>query len=252
MIDLTSGRCPVCSGKLKLSRLVCPDCSAEYPADRLLSPYDDLSREDSEFLKAFLTCRGNMKDVQVSCGISYPTAKKRLDSLLAALGFIDDRKEEMIDMRIFSATEKDSMRASDIVRNKLYENGGQATVYSVTGIPYTIRANPDGKTFFSEALPIKPNYDYSVFDVIVEKLLMKQGNHQARKGNARNDKLGTGDCTEDTVAGTIGIHYFGKPLGTSIYDPVFVLAAVLDWAGIAHNGRGYIKLTADYCAKRMK
>lgn len=30
------------------------------------------------------------------------------------------------------------------------------------------------------------------------------------------------------------------------FDPVFVLAAVLDWAGIAHNERGYLTLTADY------
>lgn len=251
MIDLTSGRCPVCNGKLKLSRLVCPDCSAEYPADRLLSPYDDLSGEESAFLKAFLVCRGNLSEVQSMCGISYPTAKKRLDSLLAALGFVEENKEEIEDMSIFMNTKNDSVRASDIVRNKLYENGGQATVYSITGKPYTIKANPDGKTFSSEALPIKPNFEYSVFDVIIENLLMKQGNHKARKGNARNYKLGTGECTEDTVAGTIGIHYFGKSLGSSIYDPVFVLAAVLDWAGIAHNCRGYIELTADYCAKRL-
>lgn len=251
MIDLTSGRCPVCNGKLKLSRLVCPDCSAEYPADRLLSPYDDLSREDSEFLKVFLTCRGNMKDVQAACGISYPTAKKRLDALLAALSFVDENEEETVDMSIFMNKQTDSVRASDIVRNKLYENGGQATVYSITGKPYTIKANPDGKTFSSEVLPIKPNYDYSVFDVIVEKLLIKQPNYRARKGNARNYRLGIGECTEDTVAGTIGFHYFGKSVGSAVANPVFVFAAILDWAGIAHNCRGYIELTADYCAKRL-
>lgn len=249
MIDLTSGRCPVCNGKLKLSRLVCPDCSAEYPADRLLSPYDDLSREDSEFLKVFLTCRGNMKDVQAACGISYPTAKKRLDSLLVALGFTDENEEETIDMSLFTNTQNDSVRASDIVRNKLYENGGQATVYSITGNPYTIKANSDGKTFSSDAFNL--SYEYRVFDVIVEQLLIKQHNYRARKGNARNYKLGTGECTEDTVAGTIGFHYFGKSIGSSVANPVFVFAAVLDWAGIAHNCRGYIELTAEYCAKRF-
>ena len=30
---------------------------------------------------------------------------------------------------------------------------------------------------------------------------------------------------------------------------VFVLAAVLDWAGIAHNERGYLTLTAEYLAR---
>lgn len=248
MIDLTAGRCPVCNGKLKLSRLVCPDCSAEYPANRLLSPYDDLSREDGEFLKVFLTCRGNMKDVQAACGISYPTAKKRLDALLAALGYIDKNEEEF-EMHIFTAAEKDSVRASDIVRNKLYENGGQATVYSFTGEPCVIKANPDGKMFDSDKLP--PKYGYAVFDVIVEDLLLQQPNYRARKGMGRGYRLGTGKCTEDTVVGAVGKYYFGKSTGDSVLDPVFVLAAILDWAGIAHNRRGYIELTADYCAKRL-
>ena len=35
----------------------------------------------------------------------------------------------------------------------------------------------------------------------------------------------------------------------SVFDPVFVLAAILDWAGIVRNERGYLELTADYCAK---
>ena len=58
-------------------------------------------------------------------------------------------------------------------------------------------------------------------------------------------------CTnrEDTVVGYIGAHYFGASYGTYVFDPVFVLAAVLEWAGIAHNERGYLSLTADYLAK---
>ena len=38
----------------------------------------------------------------------------------------------------------------------------------------------------------------------------------------------------------------GKKEGESGLDPVFILAAVLDWAGIAKNGRGEIALTAEY------
>ena len=37
-----------------------------------------------------------------------------------------------------------------------------------------------------------------------------------------------------------------KKEGMSVFDPVFVLSAILDWAGIAHNERGYLELTADY------
>ena len=40
--------------------------------------------------------------------------------------------------------------------------------------------------------------------------------------------------------------YAGKKEGMSVFDPVFVLSAILDWAGTAHNERGYLELTADY------
>ena len=87
-------------------------------------------------------------------------------------------------------------------------------------------------------------YDYTIFDAVV-KLLLRSPGYRARKGNARNAKLGEPGCEEDTVAGAVLIH-MGKKPGESGLDPVFMLAAVLEWAGIATNGRGYIALTADY------
>ena len=83
---------------------------------------------------------------------------------------------------------------------------------------------------------IKPNYEYRVFDVIVELLLENGG--RARKGNGRNYKLGEPECDETTVVGAIAKYYAGKKYGDSVFDPVFVFAAVLEWAGIAHNERG--------------
>ena len=68
-------------------------------------------------------------------------------------------------------------------------------------------------------------------------------------GHGKEDKVGYGKCTDDTVMGAIAINYFKKSYGESTYDPVFVLAAMLDWAGIASNNRGYISLTADYLSK---
>ena len=62
---------------------------------------------------------------------------------------------------------------------------------------------------------------------------------------SRNRKA-YGDCTEDTIVGCIAKEYAGKKEGMSVFDPVFVLSAILDWAGIAHNERGYLELTADY------
>ena len=83
-----------------------------------------------------------------------------------------------------------------------------------------------------------------MFDVIVRLLFQTGG--KARKGNGRNYKLGYGECTEDTVVGCIAKDYAGKKEGMSVFDPVFVLAAVLEWAGIVINGRGELILTEAY------
>ena len=40
-----------------------------------------------------------------------------------------------------------------------------------------------------------------------------------------------------------------KSKGESVDDPVFVIAAILDWANIAKNERGKITLTSEYIAK---
>ena len=129
-----SGKCPVCGEALHLTRLACPACKAEFPCDEALSPCDCLPAEQAQFLQTFLACRGNMKRVQETLGISYPTASRRLDELLSSLGLdCHEEKEEEPDMSLFPIHSTDSVKASDLIRNKLYENGGKATVHSLNG-----------------------------------------------------------------------------------------------------------------------
>ena len=45
------------------------------------------------------------------------------------------------------------------------------------------------------------------------------------------------------------MEYYGKSEGESVFDPVFILAGILEWADIAKNGRGYIELTNNYREK---
>jgi hypothetical protein len=40
----------------------------------------------------------------------------------------------------------------------------------------------------------------------------------------------------------IATQYYDKEIGESTFDPLFVLAAMLEWAGIAENGWGYLRL----------
>lgn len=244
-------KCPACQGKLHISALHCPDCDMELKSTFSFSKFERLDDEQYDFLIAFLQCRGSLKELQEKCNLSYFLARKKLDELLVALELQEKQEksigEGMDDMAKWF-TKPDSNKASEIIKNKLKECGGRVIVHTARGLPCEIRVAADGKSFLCDKLPIKPPYGFKVFDVVVELLLANGG--KARKGSGRSAKLGEPDCDETTVVGYIGKHYAGKSIGDSVYDPVFVLAAVLEWAGIATNGRGELVLTASYMAKQ--
>lgn len=238
-------KCPSCDGALKVSALKCACCGLELKNDFGLSVFDQLNREQYDLLISFLKNRGNLKEVQSDMKISYPTLKKKMDELLGALNLTDaSRKDEQKEIDTSNLeVDPSSSRASNIIKAKLKEHGGHVTVYTLTGLPCQVYAGEDGKTFMSDKLPISPAYQYDVFDVIVD-LLLKQGGH-ARKGNGRNYKLGETGCEENTVVGAIAKSR-GYNIGDSVFDPVFVMAAILEWAGIVVNGRGELTLTSEY------
>ena len=238
-------KCPECKGTLNISLLRCPDCGMELKKEYALSVFDRLEKEQYDFLLSFLKNRGNMKDVQLEQQISYPTAKKRLEELLISLELSEvpeKRERDEVDMSNLNI-DYTSKKASEIIKAKIKDNGGKVTVFTSRGLPCEICAEPDGTTFSSDKLPIKPNYEYEVFDEIV-KCLREQGG-RAKKGNGRNFKLGEKGCEKNTVVGAIAVSR-GYEEGQSVYDPVFVMAAILEWAGIAKNGRGYLELTEEF------
>ena len=78
--------CPVCGDRLALTRLSCENCQTELSGVFHACEFCALSVEDREMLRVFLASRGNMKELERSLGVSYPTARARLDALLAKLG----------------------------------------------------------------------------------------------------------------------------------------------------------------------
>ncbi len=135
--------------------------------------------------------------------------------------------------------------ASSIIKNKLISSNGKATIHTYSGTPYDIYLTEDGEGFTCIALP-SVLYKFKVFNDIVALLIREGG--KAKKGYARgkHDKVGTEKCSEHTVTGVIALEYFGKSIGDSVFDPVFILAGILEWADIAKNKRGYLELTTNY------
>lgn len=80
-------KCPACGQEMRVRLLRCPDCQTEVQGDFALDRFSQLSPDQLAFLETFIRCRGSLKDVGTEIGISYPTARNRLDSLIEALGY---------------------------------------------------------------------------------------------------------------------------------------------------------------------
>ena len=87
------GKCPVCGERLSITKLGCPKCATAIEVDFQPCEFCRLPEEDLEFIKVFIKCRGNIKDVEKELGISYPTVRGKLDAVIKALGFEISTKE---------------------------------------------------------------------------------------------------------------------------------------------------------------
>lgn len=232
-------KCPNCDSELKITTLSCDACGLELKGSFERSVFDKLSKENYRFLIEFLRCQGNLKELQSALGISYPLAKRRLAELLAELqieqeAVCENEKEWEIDEM--------SKKASEIIKKKFSECGGVANIETARGKIFKVEANNE---FIGSATALhNVTYEYRVFDYITEVMIENGG--EARKGMGRNARVGEPGCTNDTIVGRIGKKYYHKEDGEYTFDPVFILVAIMEWAGIVNNKRGYVEFTEEY------
>src|SRR6266571_5706694 len=81
--------CPVCEGELTITRLQCRSCGTALEGEFGVGRFGRLEREQLTFLESFLRSRGNLKEMERELGISYPTVRGRLETLLRSLGLAD-------------------------------------------------------------------------------------------------------------------------------------------------------------------
>jgi len=142
----------------------------------------------------------------------------------------------------FGNSKKYEKKASDIIKDKLNRlptkeafikqlNGSITNLYFVT---------PD--TFWSDNLNkvIGDGYSFELFNILQEESY-RFHNNRIPKGNARNNKLGDPGCDINTCVGILGYKFFKKSTEDYVLDPIHVVAAILEWAEIAKNERGYIR-----------
>ncbi len=144
--------------------------------------------------------------------------------------------------KAYGKSDKYEKKASDIIKEKLNRLPNRVAHIeqingSITNLYYITQ-----DTFWSDNLNrlIGDGYSFELFDIL-QKESYRFHNNSIPKGNARFNKLGDVGCDMDTCTGILGYKFFNKSTGDSILDPIHVIAAILDWAGVAKNERGYIR-----------
>ena len=84
-------QCPVCYSRLSITEMQCEECDTTLHGDFVAArcTFCALPEDQVKFLELFLRCRGNLRDVERSLGLSYPTVRARLDEVLTGLGYTE-------------------------------------------------------------------------------------------------------------------------------------------------------------------
>ncbi|KJS87015.1 MAG: hypothetical protein JM58_05760 [Peptococcaceae bacterium BICA1-8] len=93
-------QCPICGDELYITRMGCTRCNTNLEGKFTGCKFCMLPEEQLEFIKIFIKCRGNIKDVEKELGISYPTVRNRLEVVIQALGYSIDKVDYIDERRV--------------------------------------------------------------------------------------------------------------------------------------------------------
>jgi hypothetical protein len=78
--------CPTCHDRsLTISEVICDACGTQVRSRYSPCPFCTLSEEEQTFLLLFVRSSGNLKDVEKTLGVSYPTVRAKLDYIIDRL-----------------------------------------------------------------------------------------------------------------------------------------------------------------------
>lgn len=88
--------CPVCKGKLAISKMKCGDCDIVMEGNFTVPRLARLPREFRILAEQMILCGGNLKELAAQVGVSYPTLRRKVDDLIAALQQLQSTDEAMV------------------------------------------------------------------------------------------------------------------------------------------------------------
>ena len=91
--------CPACTASLTVTRLTCPSCGTEVTGNFPPDLFSRLAPNDFDFVILFVKSRGNVKEMERETGESYWAIRRRLDEVIAEMGFTAQPEEILPNVR---------------------------------------------------------------------------------------------------------------------------------------------------------
>lgn len=87
------GKCHFCGGDIIITETTCTQCNTVTRGHFEVCDLCKLPSEAKQFIKVFIECDGNIKNVEKALGISYPTVKSRLALVQAELKELEELRK---------------------------------------------------------------------------------------------------------------------------------------------------------------
>lgn len=85
--------CSYCGGQIFIERMRCEECGTAVEGHFKLSTFADLDADEQEFVYEFILSSGSLKDMAEKLEQSYPTVRKKLDTIIGKLKQGEAEKE---------------------------------------------------------------------------------------------------------------------------------------------------------------
>ena len=115
-------QCAICQSGLEIERVRCEACGISYDGRIGQTRLARLSSDEQHLVEQIILASCNLKDVAGTLEVSYPTLRKRLDSLIMSLGNLR-KDDEAAAQRMLDQVEAGKLTAEEAARRIGEMNG---------------------------------------------------------------------------------------------------------------------------------
>jgi hypothetical protein len=115
MKELTN--CPYCQGDFIIKEVECQSCKTQLKGSFKANRFHLFNPDDLYFIEIFLKNEGNIKLMEKDLGVSYPTVKGRLRSIIKTLGYQEEESHSTQRIKILNDLSDGKIDVQDAMKN---------------------------------------------------------------------------------------------------------------------------------------